>query len=78
MMRGRKVVLDDEHGELGGDIVLDLFELTPAEISTKLDCNTITLNNPVTHKDPMRSDEFITQPNDTDSLRDCEIMAQRP
>ena len=69
MMRGRKVVLDDEHDELGGDIVMDLFELTPAEISTKLDCNTITLKNPVTHKDPMRSGEFITQPNDTEIVR---------
>ena len=69
MMRGRKVVLDDEHDELGGDIVMDLFELTPAEINTKLDCNTITFKNPVAHKDPMHSGEFITQPNDTEIVR---------
>ena len=31
---------------------MDLFELTPAEINKELNCNTIALMDPVTHKRP--------------------------
>ena len=46
MTRGRKVLFDDDHDELGEDIVMDLFELTPAKISKKLNCNTIAIMDP--------------------------------
>ena len=52
MMRSRKVLLVDEHDELGGDIVMDLFELTPANIKKDLNCNTFALMNRVAHKRP--------------------------
>ena len=75
MMCGRKAVLHDEHDELGDEIEMDLFELTPTEVNNKLDSNTITLKTPVFHKDPMRPGQVSKQPND-DSI--CRILGQRP